>query len=103
MGGRPLRAFGLEDQGVLNTVFHRTEGERDSLLEGAHEVSWALGPRAKAADLKEPLQLSEEIIAENSQEQEVQGVPYRINPGRDMPRHIIKLTKIKDKGKILKA
>ena len=35
--------------------------------------------------------------------QKVQGVPYRINPGRDMPRHVIKLTKIKDKGKILKA
>lgn len=34
----------------------------------------------------------------------MQRVPYGISPGRNMPRHIvIKLTKIKDKGKILKA
>ena len=36
--------------------------------------------------------------------QEVQGVPYRINPRRNTPRHIlIKLSKIKYKEKILKA
>ena len=36
--------------------------------------------------------------------QEAQRVPYRINPRRNMPRHIvIKLAKIKDKEKILKA
>ena len=35
---------------------------------------------------------------------EVQRVPYRINPRRNMPRHIvIKLAKIKDKEKLLKA
>ena len=55
----------------------------------------------------------EEIIVENfpnmgkeidNQVQEVQRVPYRINPKRNMPRHIlIKLSKIKDKEKILKA
>ena len=55
----------------------------------------------------------EEIIVENfpnmgkeiiTQVQEAQGVPYRINPRRNMPRHIlIKLTKIKFKGNILKA
>ena len=34
----------------------------------------------------------------------MQRVPYRINPRRNMPRHIlIKLSKIKYKGKILKA
>ena len=38
------------------------------------------------------------------QVQEVQRVPYRISPRRNMPRHIlIKLTKIKYKEKILKA
>ena len=38
------------------------------------------------------------------QVQEVQRVPYNINPRRNIPRHIlIKLTKIKDKEKILKA
>ena len=39
-----------------------------------------------------------------TQVQEVQQVPYRINPRRNMPRHIvIKLAKIKDKEKLLKA
>ena len=55
----------------------------------------------------------EEIIVESfpnmekeiiSQVQEVQRVPYRINPRRIMPRHIlIKLTKTKHKEIILKA
>ena len=36
--------------------------------------------------------------------EEVQRVPYRANPRRNTPRHIIiKLTKIKDKQKLLKA
>ena len=40
----------------------------------------------------------------NSQVQEAQRVPYRINPGRNTPRHIlIKLTKTKYKERILKA
>ena len=39
-----------------------------------------------------------------TQVQEVQRVPYRINPRRNTPGHIkIKLTKIKFKEKILKA
>ena len=51
----------------------------------------------------------EEIIVENfpnmekevvNQVQEAQGVPYRINPRRNMPRHIlIKLKKIKNTKK----
>ena len=55
----------------------------------------------------------QEIIAENfpnmgkepfTQIQEAQRVPYKINPRRNTPRHIIiKLTKMKDKEKILKA
>ena len=59
---------------------------------------------------KGPEKIFEEIIAENfpnmgketiTQVQEAQRVPGRINPGRNMPRHIvIKLTKIKDKEKI---
>ena len=54
----------------------------------------------------------EEIIVENfhnmgeeiaNQVQEVQRVPHRINPRRNMPRHLlIKLSKIKHKEKILK-
>ena len=39
-----------------------------------------------------------------TQVQEAQRVPYRINPRRNMTRHIvIKLVKIKDKEKLLKA
>ena len=39
-----------------------------------------------------------------TQVQEGQRVPYRINPRRNTPRHIlIKLSKIKYNGKILKA
>ena len=55
----------------------------------------------------------EEIIVENfpnmekeivSQVQEAQRVPCRINPRRNMPRHIlIKLTKTKHKERLLKA
>ena len=55
----------------------------------------------------------EEITVENfpsmgkesvNQVQEVQRVPYRINPRRNMPRHkLIKLTKIKPKEKDIKS
>ena len=55
----------------------------------------------------------EEIIVENilnmgkeivNQVQEVQRVPYRINPRRNMPRHIlIKLSNIKYKEKNIKS
>ena len=44
--------------------------------------------------------MGKEIV---NQVQEVQRVPYRMNPRRNMPRHIlIKLSKIKYKEKILK-
>ena len=62
---------------------------------------------------KGPEEIFEEIIVENfpnmgkeiaTQVQEAQRVPYRINPRRNTPRHIvIKLTKIKDKEKLLKG
>ena len=45
--------------------------------------------------------MGKEIV---NQVQEAQRVPYRINPRRNVPRHIlIKLSKIKYKEKILKA
>ena len=45
--------------------------------------------------------MEKEIV---NQVQEAQRVPYRINPRRNTPRHIlIKLTKTKHKEKILKA
>ena len=45
--------------------------------------------------------MGKEIV---NQVQETQRVPYRINPRRNTPRHIlIKLSKIKYKEKILRA
>ena len=45
--------------------------------------------------------MEKEIV---NQVQEAQRVPYRINPRRNMPRHIlIKLTKTKHKERILKT
>ena len=45
--------------------------------------------------------MEKEIV---NQVQKVQRVPYRINPRRNIPRHIlIKLSKIKYKDNILKA
>uniref|UniRef100_A0A4X1T8C6 L1 transposable element RRM domain-containing protein n=1 Tax=Sus scrofa TaxID=9823 RepID=A0A4X1T8C6_PIG len=62
---------------------------------------------------KETEKIFQEIRAKNfpnmgkesfTQIQEAQQVPYKINPRRNTPRHIlIKLTKIKDKENILKA
>ena len=62
---------------------------------------------------KRPEKIFEEIIVENfpnmgkeiaTQVQEAQRVPYRINPRRNTPRHIVnKLTKTKDKEKLFKA
>ena len=62
---------------------------------------------------KGPEKIFEEIIVKNFpnmgkeiaiQVQEAQQVPYRINPRRNTPRYVvIKLAKIKDKEKLLKA
>ena len=62
---------------------------------------------------KKCLRMFEEIIVKNfpnmgkeivSQVQEVQRAPYRINPRRNTPRHIlIKLTKIKHRERLLQA
>ena len=71
------------------------------------------GSQKKEKREKGPEKIFEEIIAENfpnmeneivSEVQEAQRVPGRINPRRNTLSHIvIKLTKIKDKDKILKA
>ena len=62
---------------------------------------------------KGPKKIFEEIIVKNfsnmgkeiaTQVQEVQRVPYRINPSRNMLRHIVMiLAKITDKEKLLKS
>ena len=72
-----------------------------------------IGVREEEEKKKGTEKIFEEIIVENfpnmgkeivNQVQEAQRVPYRINPRRNVPRHIlIKLSKIKYKEKILKA
>ena len=49
--------------------------------------------------------MEKEIVNQVQQAQvQVQGVPYRINPKTNMPRHIlIKVTRTKHKERILKA
>ena len=74
-----------------------------------HQRSTYRGPRGRRKRGAE--KTFEEAIVENFPNmekeivvQEAQRVPYRINPRRNMPRHIlIKLTKTKHKGRILKA
>ena len=73
---------------------------------------WSGSTDSKTLDYQRT-NLREEIIVENfpnmekeivNQVQEARRVPYRINPRRNTPRHIlIKLTKTKHKEGILKA
>ena len=70
---------------------------------------WIIGVPEEEEKKKGTEKILEEIIVENfpnmgkeivNQVQEAQSVPYRINPRRNMPRHIlIKLSKIKYKEK----
>ena len=74
---------------------------------------WIIGVPEEEEKKKGSEKIFEEIIIENvpntgkeivTQGQEAQRVPYRINPRKNTPRHIlIRLTKIKFKEKILKA
>ena len=75
---------------------------------------WIIGvPEEEEEEKKGYEKIFEEIIVENfhnsekeivSQVQEAQRVPYRVNPRRNMPRHmLIKLTKTKHKERIFKA
>ena len=75
-----------------------------------HQHSNYRGLRRRREREKGSEKILEEIIVENfpnmgkeiaTQVQEVQRVPGKINPRRNMQRHIvIKLTKIKDKEKL---
>ena len=72
-----------------------------------------MGSQKKKRKRKGYQKIFDEIIVENfpnmekeiiSQVEEAQRVPYRLNPRRNMPRHIlIKLTKTKRKERLLKA
>ena len=78
-----------------------------------HQHLYYRGTRRRREREKGTEKIFQEIIAENfpnmgkeplTQIQDAQRVPYKINPRRNTPKHIlIKLTKIKDKEKIWKA
>ena len=78
-----------------------------------HTSFWIIGVLEEEGKKKGTEKIFEEIIVENfpnmgkeivNQVQEAQRVPYRINPWKKTPRHIlIKLSKIKYKEQILKA
>jgi len=73
---------------------------------------WIIGVPEEDKNKKGYEKIFEEIVVENfpnmekeivNQVQEAQKVPYRINPRRNTPRHVlIKLTKTKHKERILK-
>ena len=92
----------------------RTEDSLRDLWENIKCTNiWIIGVQEEEEKKKGYEKIFEEIIVENfskmekeivNQVQEAQRVPYRINPRRNMPRHIlIKLVKTEHKEKILKA
>ena len=101
----------LEEQNKVKRM-KRTE---DSLRDLWDNIKYTniIGVPEEEEEKKGYEKIYEEIIVENfpniekeivNQVQEAQRVPYRINPRRNMPRHIlIKLTKTKHKERILKA
>ena len=112
----------LEDKIVEITTTEQNKEKRMKRIEDSLRDLWEnikctniqiIGVREEGEKKKGAEKIGEEIIVENvpnmgkeivNQIQEVQRVPYRINPRRNTPRHIlIKLSKIKYKEKILKA
>ena len=116
------RISDLEDRTVEFTAAEQNKDKRMKRYEDSITDLWdnikhtnihIIGVPEGEEREKEPEKIFEDIILENfpnmgkeiaTQVQEVQRVPYRINPRRNTPRHIvIKLAKIKDKEKLLKA
>ena len=112
----------LKDKIVEITTTEQNEEKRMTRIEDKLRDLWynikctnirIIGVPEEEDKKKGTEKIFEEIIVENfpnmgkeivNQFQEVQKGPYRINPRRNKPRHIlIKLPKIKYKGKILKA
>ena len=116
----------LEELKNKQTEMNNTITEVKNTLEGINENSLRdLWENNKCTNIhiigipegeereKGPKKIFEETVVENfpnmgneiaTQVQEAQRVPGKINPRRNMPRHIvIELTKIKDKEKLLKA
>ena len=116
------RISDLEDRMVEFTVAEQTKEKRMKRNEDSLRDLWdnikrnnirIIGVPEGEEREKGPEEMSEEIIVDDfpnmgkeiaTQVQEAQQVPYSINPRRNTPRHIvIKLAKIKDKEKLLKA
>ena len=108
----------LEDKKVEITTGEQNKEKRMKRIEDSlrelwdnikHTNIWIIGVPEEEEKKKGTEKIFEEIIVENfpnmgeeivNQVQEAQRVPYRINPRRNMPRHIlIKLSKIKYKEK----
>ena len=116
------RVSDLEDRVVETTAMEQNKEKRMKRNEDSLKDLWdnikrtnihIIGVPEGEEREKGPKKMYKEIIVENfpnmgkeiaTQVQEAQRVPGRINPRRNMPRHIlIKLSKIKFKEKILKA
>ena len=120
--GAEERTSDLEDKIVEITTTEQNKEKRMKRIEDSLRDLWdnikctnirIIGVPEEEEKKKGTEKILEEIIVENfpnmekeivSQVQETQRVPYRINPRRNTPRHIlIKLPKIKYEEKILKA
>ena len=116
------RISDLEDKMVEFTAEEQTKEKRMKRNEDSLRDLWdnvkcnnirIIGVPEGEEREKGPEKVFEEIIVKNfpnmgkeiaTQVQEAQRVPYRINPRRNTPKRIvIKLAKIKDKEKLLKA
>ena len=116
------RISDLEDRMVEFTAVEQNKKKRMKRIEDSLRDLWdnikstnirIIGVPEEEEKKKGTEKIFEEIIVENfpnmgkeraTQVQEAQRVPYRINPRRNTPRHIvIKLAKIKDREKLLKA
>ena len=116
------RISDLEDRMVEFTAVEQNKGKIMKRNEGSLRDLWdnikcnnihMIGVPEGEEREKGPEKIFEEIIVKNfpnmekdiaTQVQEAQRVTGRINPTRNIPRHIvIKWTKIKDKEKLLKA
>ena len=112
----------LEDKIVEITTAEKNKEKRMKRIEDTLRDLWdnikrtniqIIGVPQEEEKKKGTKKISEEITVENftnmgkervTQVQEAQRVPYRINPRRNTPRYIlIKLSKIKQKEKILKV
>ena len=106
----------VETTGIKQNIEKRMKRNEDSLRDLWDNIKCTnisiIGITEEERE-KGPEKIFEEIIAEDflnmgeeivNQVQEAQRVPGRINLRRNTPRHIVmKLTKIKDKNKVLKA